>query len=137
MSMRGDDVIAVRESDDSQRLEFMKGETKSRASLNAGVLTEARTSLDRDQGLPSPHALTFVATRLREMGEVGLADRIDEAQYKTGIQANQVCHFLFVFYGTSPEDLLHTNLNAYSGTINQHYAGLHFPRTKHSSRPFI
>lgn len=74
MAMRGDDVIAVRDSDDGQPLEIMKGETKSRAVLGAGVLTEARSSLDRDGGLPSPHALTFVATRLREMGQTGLAN---------------------------------------------------------------
>ena len=127
MAMRGDDIIAVRESDDGQRLEFMKGKSKSRASLNAGVIDEARSSLDRDGGLPSPHALTFVATRLREIGEIGLADKIDEAQYKNGILVNQVCHFLFVFCGNSPENLLRTNLNAYGGTFKQHYAGLRVP----------
>lgn len=127
MAMRGDDVIAVRDSDDGQRIEIMKGETKSRAALSAGVLTEARSSLDRDDGLPSPHALTFVATRLREIGEIGLADKIDNAQYKSGIAANQVCHFLFTFSGNPSENLLRTNLNAYGGTFNQHYVSLRVP----------
>lgn len=122
MSMRGDDVIGVRDA--GTRLEFMKGETKSRAWLGAGTLNEARKGLDRDRGLPSPHALTFTATRLREIGEVGLADKIDLAQYSSGIQQGQVCHLLFVFCGNAPDALMRTNLTAYSGPLNQMYVAL-------------
>jgi hypothetical protein len=111
MSMRGDDVIAVRMPEDVGLIEFMKGETKSRAALPGAVLTEAREALDRDAGLPSPHALTFVATRFREMGEIELADAIDEAQFKDGILPAQVCHFL--------ETLMHANLTDYNGAITQ------------------
>jgi hypothetical protein len=124
MSMRGDDVIAVRVPEKGGPLEFMKGKTKSRAALPTAVLTEARQSLDRDAGLPSPHALTFVATRLREIGEVELADAIDEAQFKDGILQTQVCHFLFVFCGNNPEALMRANLAGYNGGINQLYVGL-------------
>lgn len=124
MSMRGDDVLAVRTDDDGDRIEFMKGETKSRAALSATVLTEAREGLDRDAGLPSPHALTFVATRLREIGEIELADKIDAAQYKNGILRAQVCHFLFIFCGNNPEALMRANLTGYIGGINQLYVGL-------------
>jgi hypothetical protein len=52
MSMRGDDLIAVRIPEDGTPIEFMKGETKSRATLTAAVLAEARTALDKDNGLP-------------------------------------------------------------------------------------
>lgn len=124
MSMRGDDVIAVRVPEEGGPLEFMKGETKSRAKLPAAVLTEARQSLDRDAGLPSPHALTFVATRLREIGEVALADAIDEAQFKNGIMQTQVCHLLFVFCGNNPEALMRASVASYNGEINQLYVGL-------------
>lgn len=124
MSMRGDDVIAVRMPQERGPIEFMKGETKSRATLSAAVLTEAREALDRDTGLPSPHALTFVATRLRELEQIELADMIDEAQFKDGISQAQVCHFLFIFCGNNPEPLMRVNLTGYEGAIRQLYVGL-------------
>jgi hypothetical protein len=124
MSMRGDDLIAVRMPDEGPPIEFMKGETKSRAALAAAVLTEARDALDRDGGLPSPHALTFVGDRLREIGDIGLADAIDDAQLVDGILPAQVCHYLFIFCGNNPDALMRTNLMAYAGAINQLYVAL-------------
>lgn len=124
MSMRGDDLIAVRVPDDETSIEFMKGETKSRAALTTAVLSEARSALDKDRGLPSPHALTFVADRLREVGDEGTADAIDDAQLVDGILPAQVCHFLFIFCGSQPDNLMRTNLTTYGGTINQLYVGL-------------
>lgn len=124
MSMRGDDLIAVRLPSNGSPIEFMKGESKSRASLTAAVLSEARAALDRDHGLPSPHALTFVADRLHDIGDDETADAIDDAQLDDGIQPAQVCHLLFIFCGSSPTNLMRTNLNAYAGTMNQRYVGL-------------
>jgi len=124
MSMRGDDLIAVRIPDDGTPIEFMKGETKSRATLTGAVLSEARSALDKDNGLPSPHALTFVSDRLHEIGEHETADAIDDAQLADGIQPTQVCHFLFVFCGNKPDALMRTNLATYGGAMNQLYVGL-------------
>ena len=136
MAMRGDDVIAVRESDDGQHLEIMKGETKSRAALNAGVLTEARSSLDRDGGLPSPMPSRSSTTRVREIGEIGLADKIDDAQYKRSILANQVCHFL-LYSAETPQRTccapISTLTTAHSTSTMQ---ALAFLRIKHLSRLF-
>ena len=42
MAMRGDDVIAIQQDVQTQRLRFLKTEAKSRASLTAKVLAEAR-----------------------------------------------------------------------------------------------
>lgn len=123
MSMRGDDLIAVRIPDQGP-IEFMKGETKSRAALTSAVVTEARSALDKDNGLPSPHALTFVGDRLREIGNVDLADAIDSVQLVTGVSPAQVCHFLFIFCGNQPDELLRENLVAYAGAIAQLYVGL-------------
>jgi hypothetical protein len=124
MSMRGDDLIAVRMPEEGPPIEFMKGETKSRATLAAAVLAEARDALDKDGGLPSPHALAFVSDRLREIGNTELADAIDDAQLVTRILPAQLCHYLFIFCGNKPDVLMRTNLTAYAGDINQLYVGL-------------
>ncbi len=124
MSMRGDDLIAVKLPDISGPIQFMKGETKSRAKLAEQVLSEARKALDKDSGLPSPHALAFVADRLHEMGNHETADAIDAAQLNDGIQPSQVGHFLFIFCGSNPANLMSTNLTNYVGKISQWYVGL-------------
>jgi hypothetical protein len=102
----------------------MKGETKSRATLTGAVISDARAALDKDNGLPSPHALAFVADRLHEIGDNATGDAIDDAQLDDGIQPAQVCHFLFIFCGNNPDNLMRTNLTAYAGTVNQLYVGL-------------
>jgi hypothetical protein len=124
MSMRGDDLIAVQIPGDGSPVKFMKGETKSRAALSTAVLDEARAALDNDKGLPSPHALSFVADRLHELDEDDIADAIDKAQLEDGIQPAQVSHLLFVFSGSNPKNLMRTHLAAYAGTMGQLYVGL-------------
>ena len=52
MAMRGDDVIGMAQDQTTGRLQFLKAEAKSRATLSAGVVTEARAGLDKDGGLP-------------------------------------------------------------------------------------
>jgi hypothetical protein len=124
MAMRGDDVIGVRMPDEGSPLEFLKAESKSNATLAAGVVTKARAALNKDNGLPSPHALSFVADRLREAGEIGTADAIDDAQLADGILPAQVEHLLFTFCGNSPVTLLKADLNGYAGAILQSNVGL-------------
>jgi hypothetical protein len=85
MAMRGDDVIGIEQNPENGRLKFLKSEAKSRSALPAGVLVEARAVLEKDGGLPSPHALSFVSERLMETGNRELADAIDDAQLKHGI----------------------------------------------------
>ena len=125
MAMRGDDVLAVHLPDDDEiPILFLKAESKSRAALQSSVIADARTSLNADGGLPSPHALSFVADRLRELGETELSDIIDDAQLKDGIVANQVCHMLFVLSGNDPTNFLRNELQQYAGTIEQYSVGL-------------
>jgi hypothetical protein len=125
MAMRGDDVIGILQDAQTQRLHFLKTEAKSRASLTAQVLTEARASLDKDGGLPSAHALSFISARLLELDNLPLADAIDDALLKHGIRAENVRHLLFTFSGNTPEALLTASLQAYPGPINQWGIGLH------------
>ena len=131
MSMRGDDVIGIGRDDDGSPPHFLKVESKSRASLTNGTVAEAREALDRDDGLPSGHALTFVAERLLELGEEALADAITHAQLKTGIRHNQVEHLMFAFTGNAPGRYLEAGLKAYTGPVPQIAVGLRI--TKHQA----
>lgn len=125
MAMRGEDVIGIFQDAQTQRLHYLKTEAKSRATLTAQVLTEARASLDRDGGPPSAHALSFISARLLELGNLPLADAIDDALLKHGIPVQNVRHLLFTFSGNAPDALLTASLEAYPGPINQWGIGLH------------
>jgi hypothetical protein len=125
MAMRGDDVIGMKLDDKTQRLQFLKTEAKSRGNLAAQVLAEARAGLDKDGGLPSAHALTFISECLFGMNELQLVDAIDDAQRKYGIPTQSVVHLMFVFSGNPPEKLLTTALQGYAGSIGQWAIGLH------------
>lgn len=125
MAMRGDDVIGISQNVQTQRLHFLKAEAKSRVQLSARVLTEARAGLDKDGGLPSAHALSFISARLLELGNnIPLADAIDDALLKHGIALQDVRHLLFTFSGNAPDALLAASLRAYAGPINQWGVGL-------------
>ena len=125
MAMRGDDVIGILQDPATQRMRFLKTEAKSRVTLSRQVLEEARTGLDKDGGLPSAHALAFVAERLLETGNETLTDAIDDAQLLHGIQPQEVEHLLFTFSGNAPQGLLTSALQDYPGHITQRAVGLH------------
>lgn len=124
MAMRGDDVIGLFRDPATGRLLFLKTEAKSRATLPGGVLTEARAGLDKDGGLPSAHALAFIADRLMEAGNNDLADAIDDALLKYGIAPQSVKHLLFTLSGNNPANLLRANLQGYGGGFSQLYVGI-------------
>ena len=126
MAMRGDDVIGMILDPATQRLRFLKTEAKSRIDLRAQTLQEARAGLDKDGGLPSSHALSFISARLMELGtDASLVDAIDEALYRQGIPRESVKHLLFTFSGNSPQALLTQALQTYPGPIGQWGVGLH------------
>ncbi|WP_421611987.1 Hachiman antiphage defense system protein HamA [Agrobacterium tumefaciens] len=124
MAMRGDDVIGILQDAANQRLLFLKTEAKSRVALTGQVLTDARAGLDKDGGLPSAHALSFISARLLELNNLPLADAIDDALLKHGIPVQNVKHLLFTFSGNAPDALLTASLQAYPGPINQWGVGL-------------
>ena len=124
MAMKGEDVIGIRLDENSQKPHFLKTEAKSSAKLATRVLQDARLALDANDGRPTPHALAFVAERLREQGDTGRADAIDRAQFSDGIAKHQIEHLLFTFTGSSPNNLQKKNLRTYNGDIKQHAVGL-------------
>lgn len=119
MAMRGDDVIGMLLDAETQRLSFLKTEAKSRINLRAQTLEEARSGLDKDSGLPSSHALSFISARLMEIGtDAPLVDAIDEALYRHGIPPESVKHLLFTFSGNPPQTLLTQALQAYLARLD-------------------
>lgn len=125
MSMRGEDVLAFNLGPKNSSLKILKAEVKSRAGMATAVINEARAALSANNELPSPHALAFVADRSHQTGDTILGDALDKAQLKDGIRPSQVSHMLFTFSGNNPVKLLKTNLQAYTGSVPQHYVGLH------------
>lgn len=125
MAMRGEDVIGMIFDHNSQRLLFLKTEAKSRSNLSTKTLNEARAGLDKNDGLPSPHALSFIAARLLELNELTLADAIDDTLLRSGIPKHNVCHLLFTLSGNHPQQLLEKALKSYAGSITQLTVGLH------------
>jgi hypothetical protein len=124
MAMRGDDVIGIHHDPHANALFFLKTEAKSRVTLNAAVLSEARAGLDKDGGLPSAHALSFIADRLADLGNDVLSDAILDAQLKHGIPAQSVRHLTFILSGNNPRPHLAGSLGAYAGGIAQSSVGL-------------
>lgn len=124
MAMRGEDVIGILLDPQTQRLHFLKTEAKSRVALTAQVLVDARAGLDKDGGLPSAHALSFISARLLELNNLPLADAIDDALLKHGIPSQNVRHLLFTFSGNAPDAMLAESLQAYPGQFNQWGVGL-------------
>jgi hypothetical protein len=110
MALRGDDIVGVRVAK-SGKLDFLKGESKSRATLSTDVLNEAGRALDRDGGRPSRHAVLFVAERLRELGDDALALRLEKAVLDS-FSGSGVEHFLLALTGGDPKNLLNAHLTA-------------------------
>lgn len=123
MSMRGEDVLAFRLSK-SGSLKILKAEVKSAATMSSTIIGKAREALSANSGLPSPHAISFVADRLNESGDTALGDALDTAQLKDGIKPAQVSHMLFTFSSNDPSKPLKKNLQAYAGSVPQHYVAL-------------
>jgi hypothetical protein len=124
MAMRGEDVIGLLRDPATGRLSFLKGEAKSRASLAAGVIAEARVGLDKDGGLPSAHALAFMSSRLMDEGDEDLADAVHDALLKHGIAPQSVQHLLFTFSGNDPAVYLRRSMQGYAGGYVQRYVGV-------------
>jgi hypothetical protein len=114
MALRGDDIVGIAELTSTQ-LRFLKGESKSRASLTPTVIAEAATALDKDDGRPSRHSVLFVAMRLRELGDAAdkdLAARLELAVTQ-GFRGHKLEHLLFLLCGNDPQNHLATHLTAH------------------------
>jgi hypothetical protein len=124
MSMRGDDLIAVKT--DEQPARILKGEVKSRARLSDSVLGEACEALERYDNRPKPATLSFLARRLRE------TMRDEEAELLESFQSNPVAHdrithLIFVMSGNDPETLLVARAGSKPPISDRRFVGLCIP----------
>lgn len=110
MALRGDDIIGVTR-DVKDKLQFLKGESKSRISLTTAVINQAAEALDRDRGRPTRHSVLFIAERLREQGQDDLAQELEEAVLQS-FRGYNVEHLIFTLTGSDPKGLLTDHLNA-------------------------
>lgn len=119
MALRGDDIVGIRDTND--RIEFLKGESKSRSALTTHVLDKAGLVLDQDRGRPTRHAVLFVAERLRDLGDDPLAARLESAVLDSFL-GSRVEHLLLALTSRDPEKLLKDHLTAAATKIRTLHA---------------
>lgn len=123
MALRGDDIIGIKRGDGGG-FKFLKGESKSRATLSTDVITKAAESLDRDSGRPTSHSALFVANRLRELGKESAA-LLFETAVLNSFRGHVVEHLLFALSGNAPKSLLSTHLTGYKKRKQRHVIAVH------------
>lgn len=117
-ALRGEDLIGI--AREQKRVRFLKGESKSRAALSPGVVTEARKALRANKGRPSQHTMGFVMHRLLETGRKDLALIFEEHLLLKTIADEDLVHLLFGLSGNDASEALNADLEAYTGKIEQH-----------------
>lgn len=117
-AMRGDDVLGAK-IDSAGKVNFAKGEAKSRAKTYTKTILEAREGLQREEGLPSAHSLAQFASRLIGANEKGLGIAIIRLQGNKGIRPDDVLNLMFIFTGNDPAKFIRTDLEGYTGRIAQ------------------
>lgn len=121
-ALRGEDVIGI--ALEAKRVRFLKGESKSRASLSPGVVAEARKALRANKGRPSQHAMAFVMRRLAELGQEQLSIIFEDYLLEKTIAEDDLVHLLFGLSGNDASAALQTDLEDYGGKIEQHSVNL-------------
>lgn len=117
-ALRGEDLIGI--AREQKRICFLKGESKSRATLSPGVVAEARKALKANEGRPSQHAMAFVMHRLLEMGQKDLALIFEDHLLLKSIANEDLVHLIFGLSGNDAKAAFQADLEAYSGKIEQH-----------------
>lgn len=123
MAMRGEDVLAFAVNDEGKLL-VLKGEAKSRKTLNATTIKDARKALTANNGRPSAHAMAFMATRYFEMGDKAMTDLLDQAQLDEQLPQSRVTHMIFILSGNDPTKQLTNDLLGYKGAMKQISVGV-------------
>lgn len=121
-ALRGEDVIGL--AIEKGRVRFLKGESKSRASLTPKVVAEARAALKANYGLPSQHAMAFVMHRLFDEGNHALAVLFERYLLEKTIALEDMVHLLFTLSGNDGSGSLQADLKAVTGKIEQHAVNL-------------
>lgn len=136
MSPRGVDVIGIREDiDNPERVEFIKGEAKCHQYLSSSTISNARNSLDDDEGLPNSATLSYVANRLiNDCNEQDLGSKIIFLLTYCNIAVSDVKHLIFTVSSNDPKPIFQSSINSYDGNIDQMYVGTHVKEHKYFIR---
>lgn len=121
MALRGDDFLGVIATDGGG-LRLLKGESKSRNTLDKTTITSARETFDRDDGHCTPESLLFVADRLLDSADTDdealgrvMRDEVGTKMHPPG----QIAHMLFTLSGNAPPPYLKADLDASQGNRDQ------------------
>jgi hypothetical protein len=99
LPMRGDDMLGF--DFGSTPYKMLKAESKGGAAISDSVVHGAREQIGKNEGMPSPHTLLFVAARLREAGRDADAGKIEKDLIEETIIPARVEHALFLTSGTA------------------------------------
>jgi Cap4 SAVED domain len=117
--MQGDDIVALA-VDGSTRL--LKGEAKSRQSLDVAAIQAADEALNARDGRPKPETLGFLSMRLRELGEDDAAQVVEA--FLDDCDDRQLEHLLFTVSGNDRRDLLQQHADSERESIQRHVTGV-------------
>lgn len=121
--MRGEDILGFNFK--SPKLQFLKGESKSRKLLTDPVIEAARKALDNNRGLPHPYTLTFILERLYESNEDKKAELIEEYVLDKLPSSSQVAHLIFTFSQNDPMAYLQSDAQKAKAKFPLYSIGLH------------
>jgi hypothetical protein len=123
MPLRGDDLIGFKLTTSGKLAAILKGESKSRETVRAGVMSEAGAKLCEFGGRPSPHSVLFVADRLHELQSFALSEELED--YAVLGRSLPVTHLVFTLSGKTPEAVFVASLDEdYIPGIRRRLVGL-------------
>ena len=102
-----------------RRQPSVSAELVSQIDHALATLDTARTGLDRNGEMPSPHSLTQFAERLLASATPDLGEAVLHLQLTTGLRPAHVKHLMFLFTGGDPSAHVTADLTAYQGEIPQ------------------
>jgi len=108
MAMRGEDVIGVGYSEKNELL-LLKGEAKSAQSLSKNTIEKARLGLEKDEGRPTPHALSFIARRLmtsEKDDEIKIGTDLAIEATSEALPKTSIAHYMFTMSGNPASEAL-------------------------------
>jgi hypothetical protein len=126
--LRGDDFIGVIFCEEDDGLWLLKGECKSRKTLDKTTITEARAALNGSHGRCTPLSLLFVADQLLtsdDEHEAALGRLIRNEVGRKTLAKDRIDHALFTLSGNGPIPALQADFEATDNGRHHSVINLH------------
>lgn len=123
LPLRGDDIIGIKMSK-TKKPELLKAECKSAKTFSKSILKQAAEKLIENNGLPSGHSLTFIASRLREEKRNSEALVFEKISLDGLSAASKRMHLFFVFSQNDSEKIIDEYLQETKSKIPQNLVGV-------------